>query len=31
MPAWIVGDRFLQGVYTQFDVGNQRIGLANLA
>ena len=31
MPAWIVGDRFMQGVYTSFDVGGQRIGFANLA
>lgn len=31
MPAWIVGDRFMQGVYTTFDVAGQRVGFANLA
>ncbi|KAG9313385.1 aspartic peptidase domain-containing protein [Chiua virens] len=30
-PYWIIGDVFLQNVYTIFDVANTRIGFANLA
>ncbi|KAF8274300.1 Asp-domain-containing protein [Lactarius quietus] len=30
-PFWVLGDNFLQSVYTKFDVGNMRIGFANLA
>ncbi|KAF5388267.1 hypothetical protein D9615_000170 [Tricholomella constricta] len=29
--AWLVGDVFLQGVYTAFDVGNSAVGFAPLA
>ncbi|KAI0088975.1 acid protease [Irpex rosettiformis] len=28
---WIVGDTFLQNVYTTFDLGNNRVGFAQLA
>ncbi|TFK43185.1 acid protease [Crucibulum laeve] len=28
---WVVGDVFLQNVYISFDVGNKRVGFANLA
>ena len=28
---WVVGDVFLQNVYTQFDMGQNRVGFATLA
>lgn len=28
---WVVGDTFLQGVYSTFDVGGNRVGFADLA
>ncbi|KAL0947626.1 hypothetical protein HGRIS_013714 [Hohenbuehelia grisea] len=29
--SWIIGDRFLQNVYTIFDIGNSQVGFAELA
>ena len=31
LPFEVVGDVFLQNVYTAFDVGNSRVGFASLA
>ncbi|THH17843.1 hypothetical protein EW146_g3052 [Bondarzewia mesenterica] len=31
MPFWIVGDVFMQNVYTIFDAGQKRVGFADLA
>lgn len=29
LDFWIIGDMFLQGVYTEFDFGKNRVGFAN--
>jgi len=30
-PFWIVGDVFMRNVYTVFDIGETRVGFADLA
>lgn len=30
LPFWVVGDTFLQGVYSIYDMGNNRVGFAAL-
>lgn len=30
IPFWVLGDTFLRGVYTAFDMGSQRVGFAAL-
>lgn len=29
--VWVLGDVFMRNVYTAFDVGNSRVGFADLA
>jgi cathepsin D len=31
VDGWLIGDAFLQNVYTVFDMGRMRVGFADLA